>query len=75
MTTTERVCENCAAFEASAEYGDVGACRRYAPRPISMGLLPCDDELQALPHAEIALFPEVSPDDWCLEFVPKGPAA
>lgn len=66
----DRKCENCAAFEESFPIG-MGLCRRYAPRPIALGLLPHDDEWQVMPHADVAAFLEVSADDWCLEFVPR----
>jgi hypothetical protein len=58
----KRTCENCAAWHQTATQmatatGDIGNCRRYAPRAN------VDTPEWARTYAE----------DWCLEWVPRLP--
>ena len=64
-----RHCENCAHYAA-----DDGVCRRYAPQPRFTAAL--NHDFQLLEKSELGpaaynltWWPEVSPTDWCGEFV------
>jgi len=55
-------CMRCDFFEPQDDL--VGECRRMAPRPVAASGLDFND-----PDAMMALWPVVSQDDWCGEFV------
>jgi hypothetical protein len=55
-------CLRCDFFEPQDDL--VGECRRRAPRPVAASGLDFND-----PDAMMALWPVVSQDDWCGEFV------
>ncbi len=54
----QRVCENCVHYQPEGD--GVGACRRYAPRPVEG------------PEALTAVWPTVASDDYCGEFDVAG---
>jgi hypothetical protein len=73
MTTIERKCANCAAWrDNESPFAAWGECRRHAPRPALIGQFPQGNENHG--SENIARFPDVDAEDWCLEFVPKDPA-
>ena len=64
----EKICENC-------RYWDSERCKRFPPqftggREIVMGM---DDNYRDITENQVTwAFPEVSKDDWCGEWKPKG---
>ena len=70
MAESERpMCSNCRFFDpfGTEIHGEIGICRRYAPRPsLPIWVLNAESDVQGPGHAEWHL-PHVGDEDWCGE--------